>query len=61
VIKKRQLYTVSGAAHRLLKAESTIRRWSNTGRLPIAQRLADGTRLFREVDLIASSTWRKPR
>lgn len=48
------LLTVGGAARRKRKAEATIRRWANTGRLPVAMRLADGTRLFRESDVDAA-------
>ena len=46
------LLTVSGAAQRARKSEETIRRWADSGRLTLAARLADGTRLFypRDVD-----------
>ena len=48
-----KLLTVSQAAHRLARSEGTVRRWADSGRLPIATRLSDGTRLFAVRDVTA--------
>jgi excisionase family DNA binding protein len=48
-----RLLTVSETAHRLQRSEGTIRRWADSGRLPVAARLADGTRLFAVRDVAA--------
>jgi len=48
-----KLLTISRAAHQLGCAESTVRRWADSGRLPIAARLPDGSRLFLERDVLA--------
>ena len=48
-----ELLTVSNAAQRLGRSESTIRRWADSGRLKLAVRLADGSRLFHENDVAA--------
>ena len=47
------LFTVSNAAARLNKSEGTIRRWADNGRLHVFVRLSDGTRLFKESDVLA--------
>jgi len=46
-----QLLRVSGAARHMGCSEPTIRRWADSGRLPVAVRLTDGTRLFKPSDL----------
>jgi excisionase family DNA binding protein len=51
-----QLATVCEAARDLEKSEATIRKWADSGRLPVAARLADGTRLFRREDIDAART-----
>ena len=48
-----ELLTVSNAAARLHCSEGTVRRWATSGRLRIFVRLADGSRLFRESDVLA--------
>lgn len=48
-----ELLTVSNAAARLRCSEGTIRRWADSGRLKTFVRLADGSRLFRERDVLA--------
>ena len=48
-----ELLTVSNAAQRLGRSEGTIRRWADSGRLKLAVRLADGSRLFRKSDVEA--------
>jgi hypothetical protein len=48
-----RLITVSGAAGKLGKSEGTIRTWADSGRLRVFARLADGTRLFAESDVMA--------
>ncbi len=48
-----ELLTVSNVAARLHCSEGTVRRWANSGRLRIFVRLADGSRLFRERDVLA--------
>lgn len=51
-----ELLTVSNAAQRLGRSESTIRRWADSGRLKLAVRLADGSGLFHESDVAAVIT-----
>ncbi len=48
-----ELLTVSNAAARLRRSEGTVRRWADSGRLKTFVRLADGSRLFRERDVLS--------
>ena len=47
-----KLLTVSNAAARLRRSEATVRRWADSGRLKVFARLADGSRLFRESEVV---------
>lgn len=48
-----ELLTVSNVAARLHRSEGTVRRWADSGRLKTFVRLADGSRLFRERDVLS--------
>jgi len=55
------LVTTTGAGRRANKSNETIRTWARTGRLPVAVRLENGTRLFRVGDVENAAAHRDRR